>query len=459
MSYNNQDVAVSVQKLSKAYKIFETPGKRLLYHLFKANTGKDFYALSDISFDIKKGESFGIIGRNGSGKSTMLQILAGIIKATSGEILVNGKIAALLELGSGFNPENTGYENIYMNAAIMGVKKNEIEKKINEIIEFADIGDFIAQPVKTYSSGMYIRLAFAVAINVDADIILIDEALAVGDLFFRQKCYEKLNQLKREGKTIILVTHAMGEVEQFCDRALLLYKGKQIRVGKSQEVVKEYYLINQEGKVEINDTITTEVLDNNNKSNNTYEFDNGWTIKEEIFFDLPETKEISNGKAKFIKVGLFNKDGCVQRVFQQGEDAYFYYEVELMKNMEVPILGILLYDGRNTIVFGKDTGQYNFDTPHNVSAGTRISILQQIRLDVAISDYSFEIGLNNMSYPYYIKRNMLTQEECDKSSERICVRSNAGFFSVIPRKIGDPTQIAFHGVAELVSKIDCRLRR
>ena len=202
MYYNqeneNRDIAVSVKNLSKVYKIFDSPTKRLSYHLFHLNSGTDFWALDDVNFEIKKGEAFGIIGKNGSGKSTMLQILAGILKASSGEIKVNGRIAALLELGSGFNPESTGYENIYMNAAILGVKKDEIESKIKEIVEFADIGDFIYQPVKTYSSGMYIRLAFAVAINVDADIILIDEALAVGDLFFRQKCYAKLNQLKEQ---------------------------------------------------------------------------------------------------------------------------------------------------------------------------------------------------------------------------------------------------------------------
>ena len=168
-----------------------------MYHLFHTKTGRDFVALDDVSFEVKKGESFGIIGKNGSGKSTMLQILAGIIKPTSGDVHVNGRIAALLELGSGFNPDSTGYENIYMNAAILGIKKQDIEKKVQEIINFADIGEFINQPVKTYSSGMYIRLAFAVAINVDADILLIDEALAVGDVFFRQKCYAKLNELKK----------------------------------------------------------------------------------------------------------------------------------------------------------------------------------------------------------------------------------------------------------------------
>ena len=182
MSFNSGETAIRVSNVTKVYKIFNSPGKRFLYHMFHTKSGKDFVALNDVSFEVKKGESFGIIGRNGSGKSTMLQILAGIIPATSGKVEVNGRVAALLELGSGFNPESTGYENIYMNAAILGVSKKEIDQKIAQIVEFADIGDFVHQPVKTYSSGMYVRLAFAVAINVDADILLIDEALAVGDV-------------------------------------------------------------------------------------------------------------------------------------------------------------------------------------------------------------------------------------------------------------------------------------
>lgn len=177
--------ALSVKNLSKEYQVIHSPWKRFQYYVFNKKSGEVFSALQDINFSIQKGETFGIIGTNGSGKSTLLQIIAGIIPATSGEVIVNGKVSALLELGSGFNPESTGYENIYLNAAILGVGKSDINKKIDEVIKFADIGDFINEPVKTYSSGMFIRLAFAVAINVDADIIIIDEALAVGDIFFR----------------------------------------------------------------------------------------------------------------------------------------------------------------------------------------------------------------------------------------------------------------------------------
>ncbi len=446
MSYNADDVAISVSNVTKAYKIFETPGQRFLYHMFHTKSGRDFVALDNVSFEVKKGESFGIIGRNGSGKSTMLQILAGILKATSGEIKVNGRIAALLELGSGFNPESTGYENIYMNAAILGVSKDEIDKKVDEIIAFADIGDFVNQPVKTYSSGMFVRLAFAVAINVDADILLIDEALAVGDLFFRQKCYAKLNQLKEEGKTIILVTHAMGEVEQFCDRAILLHKSRPIMEGRSPEVVKKYYLINQGSSVLENEEAQEEGREKHIKDS----FSNGWKITEEMFFDLGESKEFGTGQAVLKRIGLFDEQGKGKRVFRQGETAYLYYEFSVLDNLHSPICGFLLYDNRNTIVHGKEIMQYaDADVPRMAKAGDTIKILQIIQLDVACSDYSVDVGLTNIPYKYFEQRSMLMQEELDQVNKKVCIRTQAGFFSVIPREIGAPTQITFHGHADL----------
>ena len=452
MSCNNE-VAVSVRGRSKAYKIFESPGKRLCYHLFKVQTGRDFWALDNINFDIRKGEAFGIIGKNGSGKSTMLQILAGIIKATTGDVVVNGKIAALLELGSGFNPENTGYENIYMNAAILGVTKKEIERKIDEIIEFADIGSFINQPVKTYSSGMYIRLAFAVAINVNADIILIDEALAVGDLFFRQKCYAKLNCLKEEGKTIILVTHGMGEVEQFCDRAVLLHKGKQIDIGRSQEIVKQYYLLDQESEEILEEPVTVFNKEEDEIKTKKAEFSD-WKIGEYVFYNLSKSREIGNGKAEFLQVGLFDDVGNVKRVFQQGEMAYFYMEIKINKDMGVPVWGVVLYDNRNTIVHGKDSLQYDMELPHKLNAGTIIRILQKIKLDVSISDYSFEVAFGAVPYEDYIIRSYRSQEESDQTVERICARNQVGSFSVIPRKMGAPMKIGFHGACDVPGSME-----
>lgn len=456
MSCNNNEIAVSVKGLSKAYKIFNTPGKRLSYHLFHTNTGRDFWALRDVEFEVKKGETFGIVGKNGSGKSTMLQILAGIIKPTEGKVLVNGKIAALLELGSGFNPESTGYENIYMNAAILGVKKKEIGKKINQIIEFADIGDFIEQPVKTYSSGMYIRLAFAVAINVDADIILIDEALAVGDVFFRQKCYAKLNELKAEGKTIILVSHGMNEVEQFCDRALLLKKGHVEMLAPSREVVKLYYILDQKKDTESgNKIILTENRDGEESSQSANPIKFGeWSIRDNIFYDLSVSHEVANEKSTFLKIGLFDENGQAKRVFKQGEKAVFYYEVLIKQDIELPLVGTVLYDQRNTIVHGKDNLQIYSRIPKQVKNGSIVVIRQVIELNIGIGEYTFDVGFATMSKEDYDQRSYRNQELVNATMERLASRPKAGNFAVHSKAVGEPMQLMFHGCCDLPGDIE-----
>lgn len=451
----SSEIAVKIKNLSKAYKIFPTPGKRLLYHLFGMNSGRDFYALNDVSFDIKKGEAFGIIGKNGSGKSTMLQILAGIIKSTSGELEVNGKIAALLELGSGFNPDSTGFENIYMNAAILGLDKNSIEDKITQIMEFADIGDFIHQPVKTYSSGMYIRLAFAVAINVDADIILIDEALAVGDVFFRQKCYSKLNDLKAQGKTIILVSHGMNEVEQFCDRAALLSKGNLVFLGDSREAVKRYYLLDQKDVTSIirdrgQEANAVDLLENKNE---VIEFSNGWKVQEESFIDLEKATVVSDGKAIMKRAGVFDKNGRARLSFVQGEDAFFYYEFAINEDIEVPLVGLVITDQKNVIVHGKDNLQLETNTPDKISKGTVLKCLQVVKMDLALGEYSVDIGINTMFKADYYNRMYKVQEEVNSEMERLCNMVNLVMVSVLPLPEGKPMKIGFHGCCNLDGEI------
>lgn len=458
MSYNSQELAISVKNVRKAYKIFDNPSQRLMHHLFKIKKGRDFVALDDVSFEVKKGESFGIIGRNGSGKSTMLQILAGIIKATSGEIEVNGRIAALLELGSGFDLECTGYENIYMNAAILGVSKEDIDAKVNQIIEFADIGDFVNQPVKTYSSGMFVRLAFAVAINVDADILLIDEALAVGDVFFRQKCYKKLNELKEEGKTIILVSHGMNEVEQFCDRALLLHKGVVMELGDSREVVKKYYILDvkaDKNKQEeyFNDTSVDFEVE---KIEEGVSF-NEWEIREKLFYDLSQKEEIGSEKAHIVNVGLFDEKGYAKRVFTQGEWAYFYIELEVKQEIGVPLCGIILYDQKNIIVHGKDTLQLYSDVPHMVKEKERIYILQKMKMDLGIGDYTFDIGTATISYEDYQNRSYRNQEEVNLTMERLATIAHVGNFSIHTKTIGEPMQLMFHGCADLAGEVEIKV--
>lgn len=234
---------IKVDHVSKIYKIYNDPKDR-----FKEALGirkdkqyhTDYYALKDLSFEVGKGEIVGIVGRNGSGKSTILKILTGVLNPTEGNIEMTGKVAALLELGAGFNMEYSGMKNIYLNAAMMRVSKEEIEKKIPEILAFADIGDYIHQPVKTYSSGMFVRLAFAVAINVDPDILIVDEALAVGDARFQLKCMDKFMEFVQKGKTILFVTHDVNTVKRFCNRAIWLNRGEMIMQGNTDEVTDRY---------------------------------------------------------------------------------------------------------------------------------------------------------------------------------------------------------------------------
>ena len=238
----DKDSAIIVENVSKKFKIYydkpNTLKERLLF--WKRNNTEVRPILTDINLEIKKGETVALIGTNGSGKSTLLKLMTRIIYPNKGTIKTNGKLTSLLELGAGFHPDFTGRENIYFNASIFGLTKKEIDNRLNDIIEFSELGEFIDNPVRTYSSGMYMRLAFSVAINVDAEILLIDEILAVGDQHFQEKCFNKLQELKKSGKTIVIVTHDMNSVKNLCDRAIWIYEGKVRMDGNSTKVVDEY---------------------------------------------------------------------------------------------------------------------------------------------------------------------------------------------------------------------------
>lgn len=247
--------AVEFERVSKNYAIYETPIDRFreLLTFGRRSFHRDFQALRDLSFSIRRGEVFCIVGENGSGKSTALEIIAGIMQPTSGETRVHGRVSALLELGAGFNPEFTGRDNVYLNASILGLSKNEIDRRYQQIEEFAEIGDFIRQPVKTYSSGMVMRLAFAVAISVDPEILLVDEALAVGDMYFRHRCLRKVHELRARGVTIVFVSHAVADVKAIGDRALWLEHGRAVSIGDTETVLDAYLaaMAEKEGRAEL----------------------------------------------------------------------------------------------------------------------------------------------------------------------------------------------------------------
>lgn len=237
----SDDTAIRVEKLTKIYKLYETPMDRLKesLHPFRRKYHKDFYALNDINFEIRKGETVGVIGKNGSGKSTLLKIITGVLTPTSGSVQVSGKVSALLELGAGFNPELTGIENVYFNGTLLGYSREEMDARLEEILAFADIGEFVHQSVKTYSSGMFIRLAFAVAINVEPEILIIDEAFAVGDVAFQRKCFAKLEKILSDS-TLLFVSHSSDHINTICKKSMLLDKGRLIAFGASKKITMIY---------------------------------------------------------------------------------------------------------------------------------------------------------------------------------------------------------------------------
>lgn len=236
------NIAISVSHLTKIYRLYEKNSDRLreALHLTKKRLSSERYALRDVSLSVKKGETVGIIGTNGSGKSTILKIITGVLNKTEGDVQVNGRISALLELGAGFNMEYNGIENIYLNGTMIGFSEEEIDQKLDAILEFADIGEYIYQPVKTYSSGMFVRLAFAVAINIEPEILIVDEALSVGDVFFQAKCYRKFEEFKKLGKTILFVSHDLSSISKYCDRVILLNQGVKLAEGNPKEMIDSY---------------------------------------------------------------------------------------------------------------------------------------------------------------------------------------------------------------------------
>jgi lipopolysaccharide transport system ATP-binding protein len=332
--------AIQVHHLSKKYQIYERPGDKLreVLRLSRTPLHREFWALEDITFEADQGETLGIIGQNGSGKSTLLQILAGIMRQTRGDCYVHGKIAALLELGSGFNPEFTGRENVFMNGAILGLDTGQMEERFDAITAFAEIGSFIDQPVKTYSSGMFMRLAFAVAVNVDPDVLLVDEALAVGDLIFQHRCMHRMNKLRSSGKTIVLVTHDLGAVTKFCDRALLLDTGRLLEDGKPDLVVQKYraLIFERERRYGGFDAAGPEKGDVDTWSGDG---------------QIPLAEKISNvdhrfgsGEATVLGVELLNSEGKATREVFGGEKVVVRVSVRFNRDIQNPIIGYTMRD-------------------------------------------------------------------------------------------------------------------
>jgi lipopolysaccharide transport system ATP-binding protein len=468
---SSERAAIDVRGLHKRYEIYAAPRDRLLQLVVPRAYGvarragrlvgvgqrfatppryfREFWALRNVSFQVRPGETLGVIGRNGSGKSTLLQILAGTLAPTIGERTVNGRVAALLELGSGFNPEFSGRDNVYLNGRILGLTQREIDERYDQIVEFADIGDFIDRPVKTYSTGMFVRLAFAVQAHIDASIVIIDEALAVGDVFFRQKCYARLEQLRASGAAILLVSHAMPEIEQFCERALLLHRGVPRFLGPAAEATKHYYMLDQavgvpmpryEQQLELPGTVPAAQPRARPPAS--------------AFFDLSATSPVSNGQAQCTGVALCNAQGEPCRSFRQGERAYFYYEFTLNEYIGVPICGLVLTSDRGVIVFGKNNWQYEDEVSASLGAGSTITCRQVVALDLAPGEYTFEVGMACVTPEQWRARARTPYQETLASHRRICHVANVGAFRVALAVVDGVPVLTHHGIANLPGSIE-----
>jgi len=362
----DKDIVIDVKNLTKTYYLYSSHTDRVreTFHPFRKKYHHPFNALTNISFNVKKGDTLGIIGRNGSGKSTLLQIICGILQPTLGEVEVKGKVSALLELGAGFNPEFTGRQNVYIKSAILGFNRNQIEARFDDIVRFSEIEDFIEQPVKTYSSGMYVRLAFAVAIHVDPQILVVDEALSVGDAAFQYKCLRRIEEMQKNGTTVLLVTHSVGTLKRFCERAIWLHEGQIVDDSDSISVGDQYQDF-------IRKELSASFKENKNNSNH---------------------RKIKGSIGRITKARLFDKNGVKTSTFKTGENLYLEMEYELYTDFpDGVIIGVAINRNDNLYVCGINTGLDCFEVPSK--KGVNVVFLKYNHLPLLAGKYYLSIGL------------------------------------------------------------------
>jgi lipopolysaccharide transport system ATP-binding protein len=417
-SDQTSEFAIEVNGLSKCYQIYEKPSDRLKQMLMRGRRRyyKEFWALKDVSFKIKKGETVGIIGRNGSGKSTLLQVICGTLSPTAGEVKVNGRVAALLELGAGFNPEFSGVENVYMAASLYGLGKEEVDGRFEAIANFADIGDHIHQPVKTYSSGMYIRLAFAVIAHVDADILVVDEALAVGDAVFTQKCMRFIRTFKENG-TLLFVSHDMASVRNLCDRAIWLDRGTLRQQGTAKSISEEYLKYTLQEVYGQSAKLQAIEIENNKKLSKSIEIKN---MDDENFVDYNAKLIVENnlnsangwktGAGEIIQVDFdtIESDKTEGEPLVGGELVKMTIYALARSDLERPILGFIVRDKLGQDLFGENTLSFTNENPYSVNSGESFKAEFIFKLPMLPNgDYSVMASLANGDLVNHVQHHWL----------------------------------------------------
>ena len=435
--------AIEVRDVTKVYRLYDKNTDRLkeALGLTKKCLHKDFYALNGVSFDVEEGQSVGIIGTNGSGKSTMLKIITGVLTPTSGQVAVRGKVSALLELGAGFNSEYTGIENIYMNGTMMGFSKAEMDAKLDEILKFADIGDFVYQPVKSYSSGMFVRLAFALAINVEPEILIVDEALSVGDIFFQSKCYHHMDKLRKNGTTILMVTHDMSSVLKYCDKAILLNDGDKVAEGRPGEMIDLYKRIlagqfdaDTENGSDVKKTAGAKAAESDNieagakasesgsleagaKDSDSDNIDagagdKGTELMRSIMNVNPNVNEYGDKRAEIYDFGIIDKDGRLTNLVLKGETFTIRERIRFNAPIEAPIFTYTFRDKKGNDLSGTNTMFENIEVkPAKVGDCYEVEFTQEMNLQggeylLSMSCTGFELGEHVVYHRLYDLLNL-----------------------------------------------------
>lgn len=415
-----QRTTIKVENISKIYKIYDDPKDRFkeVIQKGKKEYGRDHYALDDVSFEVKEGELLGIIGVNGSGKSTLLKIITGVLQPTKGKITVNGKISALLELGAGFNPEYTGVENIYFNGLVMGFSRKEMDEKVKGIIEFADIGEYINQPVKTYSSGMLVRLAYAVAVSIEPDILIVDEALAVGDVYFQMKSMSKMEELFRKGKTVIFVSHDTASVRKLCNTAIYLDKGKIIAKGTAKEVVDLYEEKAREVMSNSAQTLEKDIVKQISTDMLKIESSEMF-VQNEAYERTVEHSREGNGKAKVCNLELLSEDRKPLAIVEGNGVGIVRISIIFNEDCQCSV-GYHIRDEKNEQVLGSNT-LYEGMGEINGSAGDKIVI-------------EFKTSLPLREGRYNIMTVLSTTLFLNRTVEFVDITKDGIYFDVLEKK-------------------------
>lgn len=403
---DNDNIAIQVTDVEKVYKLYDKPSDRLKEALGigRGKHHREHHALKGINLTIRQGECVGIIGTNGSGKSTILKIITGVLNPTGGSVTVNGRISALLELGAGFNNEYNGIENIYLNGTMIGFTEKEIDEKLDSILEFADIGEYVYQPVKTYSSGMFVRLAFAVAINIDPEILIVDEALSVGDVFFQAKCYHKFEEFKEMGKTIVFVSHDLSSVSKYCDRVVLLNQGAKLGEGSAKEMIDTYKQV-LVGQYVVPDSDQERLVDDEQLRNAV----SGKKDRQENaaadkaagdaagsltggLAENPELLEYGSRKAVITEYYISDDKGITTSAILKGNSFTIHMRVKMMEDLHAPIFAFTIKNVRGTEITGTNT-MFEKAFLEPVEAGEVYDVEFTQKMDLQGGDYLLSLGV------------------------------------------------------------------